>query len=209
MPKTALRKPPGSARCCGPWPRRALYLATSSRKYEGWLGSVYTPSRYETRGKFSKAKFGKGCLAEYAETFPVVCGDFAFYQIPTPDCWPKLFGETPGSLLFGFNVPEDVQTFEPSRQVQEPYEVARAGLVTIATEAIGRKKPAFLFVNNRLEGHAPTTIEAVATGLLGSSRDSYGLDNYPVFLCVAARVCRKQASFSAWWRSRWRIRRLR
>jgi hypothetical protein len=31
--------------------------------------------------------------------------------------------------------------------------------------------PAFLFVNNRLEGHAPTTIEAVADRLLGAARD--------------------------------------
>ena len=28
-----------------------------------------------------------------------------------------------------------------------------------------RKKPAFVFVNNRLEGNAPTTIEAVADAI--------------------------------------------
>jgi hypothetical protein len=62
-----------------------------------------------------------------------------------------------------------VQTFEPYRLVQEPNQAARAGLITIATEAITKQKPALLFVNNRLEGHAPTTIEAIAGGLMRSS----------------------------------------
>jgi hypothetical protein len=35
----------------------------------------------------------------------------------------------------------------------------------IARRSLQRKKPAFLFVNNRLEGNAPTTIEAVVDGL--------------------------------------------
>jgi hypothetical protein len=58
---------------------RGIYFGTSSWKYEGWLGSIYTPARYETRGKHSKAKFERECLSEYARTFPTVCGDFAFY----------------------------------------------------------------------------------------------------------------------------------
>jgi hypothetical protein len=42
----------------------------------------------------------------------------------------------------------------------------REGLVHIATTARGAGKAAFIFVNNRLEGNAPTTIEAVAQSLL-------------------------------------------
>jgi hypothetical protein len=34
-----------------------VYFGTSSWKYEGWLGSIYTPERYLTRGKFSKKKW--------------------------------------------------------------------------------------------------------------------------------------------------------
>ena len=49
-----------------------IYFGTSSWKYDGWLGSIYSEDRYLTRGKFSKAKFEKGCLAEYAATFPAV-----------------------------------------------------------------------------------------------------------------------------------------
>jgi hypothetical protein len=58
---------------------RGIYFGTSSWKYEGWLGSIYKTDRYLTRGKHSRAKFEENCLAEYAEVFPTVCGDFAFY----------------------------------------------------------------------------------------------------------------------------------
>src|SRR4051812_13051080 len=103
--------PPQAARL-GPRLRaladRGVYFGTSSWKYEGWLGSIYSPERYTTRGKFSRKKFEAECLAEYAETFPVVCGDFAFYQFPTEDYWARLFGGTPADLLFAFKVPEDL-----------------------------------------------------------------------------------------------------
>jgi len=87
---------------------QGIYFGTSSWKYEGWLGSIYSPHRYLTRGKFSKAKFEAGCLAEYAATFPVVGGDFSFYQFPSADYWARLFEGSPSSLLFGLKVPEDI-----------------------------------------------------------------------------------------------------
>jgi len=87
---------------------QGLYFGTSSWKYEGWLGSIYDESRYQTRGKFSKKKFEAECLREYARTFPVVGGDFSFYQFPSPAYWRNLFEGSPDSLLFGLKVPEDV-----------------------------------------------------------------------------------------------------
>ncbi len=292
---------------------QGVYFGTSSWKYEGWLGSIYSPHRYTTRGQVSKAKFDASCLAEYAETFSTVCGDFAFYQFPTDAFWSKLFGESPQSLSFAFKVPEHltvttwplharygklagqtnadflnpalfmsafakplmpyrdrintlifefgtfnksafkdageflaeldpfldalpegfrysieirnpeylrsdyfallhqhnvahvfnawtrapelgeqigmdgaftadfsvcrallakgrpyekaVESFEPYERTQEVNQSARDGLVAIARNAIARKKLAFLFVNNRLEGNAPSTIEAVADEL--------------------------------------------
>jgi hypothetical protein len=57
---------------------RGIYFGTSSWKYDGWLGSIYRQERYLTRAEFSNANFEQNCLAEYAETFPTVCGDFAF-----------------------------------------------------------------------------------------------------------------------------------
>ena len=43
-----------------------------------------------------------------------------------------------------------------------PNEGARDALREIAARSRARKKPAFLYVNNRLEGFAPGTIETVA-----------------------------------------------
>lgn len=85
---------------------RGVYLGTSSWKYEGWLGQIYSPQRYVTRGRFSRKKFEETCLAEYAETFPVVCGDFSFYQFPAESFWRRLFASAPESLRFAFKVPE-------------------------------------------------------------------------------------------------------
>jgi uncharacterized protein YecE (DUF72 family) len=299
--------------------RQGIWLGTSSWKYEGWLGSVYQPDRYQTRGKFSRKKFEESCLAEYAETFPAVCGDFSFYQFPTPDSWNRLFDATPDDFRFAFKVPEEitvakwpghprygtragqpneafldasvfsslfarrlapyrdrvatlifefgtfargtfpepidfferldpflaalpggfrysveirnpeylgsdyfgllashnvahvfnawtrmpelsdqlamgdaftadftvtrallargrgydeaVKRFEPYRETQEPNPPVRQALRSIAHEAMRRRIPAFLFVNNRLEGNAPSTIEAVA-GLIDEEASS-------------------------------------
>src|SRR4051812_44028294 len=87
---------------------QGIYFGTSSWKYEGWLGSIYTEGRYQTRGKHSKKKFEETCLSQYAATFPTVCGDFAFYQFPSEEYWERLFRQTPADFLFGFKVPEDI-----------------------------------------------------------------------------------------------------
>lgn len=90
------------------WADRGVYFGTSSWKYPGWLGSIYSQDRYLTRNKFSKAKFEEKCLSEYAETFPVVGGDFSFYQFPAPDTWAKVFTGTPPGFGFGLKAPEMV-----------------------------------------------------------------------------------------------------
>jgi uncharacterized protein YecE (DUF72 family) len=311
--------PPQASRLASKLRRLAekeIFFGTSSWKYEGWLGTIYSPERYKTRGKFSRKAFEAGCLEEYAQVFPVVCGDFAFYQFPTAEYWERLFGTTPDGFQFGFKVPEDitvarwptharygtragkaneafldaevfkmlfarrlepyrarvatlifefgafskaefptpadffarldtflealpggfrlsveirnpeylgadyfallarhgvahvfnawtrmpeldtqrempgafsadftvvrallrkgrgygqaVDAFQPYQHVQEPNPAARDAMQAIALEARRRKSPAFLFVNNRLEGHAPTTIEDVADRLEAS-----------------------------------------
>jgi uncharacterized protein YecE (DUF72 family) len=289
-------------------------FGTSSWKYEGWVGSIYSRERYATRGKLSRTRCEAECLAEYARTFPTVCGDFAFYQFPIADYWQRLFGQAPAGFLFGFKVPEEVtvaawpkhrrygekageenkgfldaallrqhflkplepyadrvgvlifefgtfpksvfrtvdeflfrldhflgglpggfryaveirnpeylgegyfaclrghgvahvlnawtrmpelgvqfdkpgvetadfsvvrallskgrkyeqavDSFKPYERVREPNEATREAMRRVAGRAKQRKKPAFLFVNNWLEGHAPTTIEAVADQLV-------------------------------------------
>lgn len=86
----------------------SIFFGTSSWKYDGWLGSVYSPERYLTRKRFSRAKFEAECLREYSETFPVVGGDFSFYQFPSPEAWAKIFAATPAGFGFGLKVPEQV-----------------------------------------------------------------------------------------------------
>ena len=85
-----------------------IFIGTSSWKYEGWLGQIYTRERYLVRGSFSLKKFQAECLAEYAEIFPVVGGDFSFYQFPSRDYWRRLFASAPESLRFGLKVPEQI-----------------------------------------------------------------------------------------------------
>lgn len=310
LPPQAARLAPRLKKLAG----QGVYFGTSSWKYEGWLGSIYSEERYKTRNKHSKKKFEETCLAEYVRIFPTVCGDLTFYQFPSVDYWARLFAQTPPDFLFGLKAPEDitvstwpkharygaraglqndhfldaksfgrfftdrlaphkdqvgplifefgtfnksifptpadfmekldpflgslpkgfryaveirnpeylspayfdllsshnvahvlsawtrmpslsdqvqlpgvftsdftvvrallrkgrgyeaaVDSFEPYREIQEPNQEARDGLVEIAGQSRQRKKPAFLFVNNRLEGNAPGTIEAVVGRLL-------------------------------------------
>ena len=65
-----------------------------------------------TRGRFSAKKFESECLAEYGEVFPAVCGDFSFYQFPSPAYWQRLFGSAGRELRFGFKVPEEITVRE-------------------------------------------------------------------------------------------------
>jgi len=85
-----------------------IYIGGSSWKYEGWIGQVYTRSNYLSRGRFSRQLFESTCLKEYAQTFPTVCGDFAFYQFPTPEFWNRLFSLAPEGFQFAFKVPEQI-----------------------------------------------------------------------------------------------------
>jgi uncharacterized protein YecE (DUF72 family) len=83
-----------------------IYIGGSSWKYEGWLGQVYSRERYLARGRFSRKRFEDECLREYCETFPAVCGDFAFYRFPNDAFWQKLFAQAPEGFRFAFKVPE-------------------------------------------------------------------------------------------------------
>ena len=87
---------------------QGIYIGGSSWKYEGWIGQIYTRGNYLSRGRFSRRLFESTCLMEYAETFPTVCGDFAFYQFPEPDFWARLFAMAPEGFQFAFKAPEQI-----------------------------------------------------------------------------------------------------
>jgi len=92
--------------------RDQIYIGTSSWKYEGWCGQIYTRDRYASRGKFAQKRFEAECIGEYAETFPIVCGDFAFYQFPAEQYWKRLFTSSGPDLRFAFKVPEEITVRE-------------------------------------------------------------------------------------------------
>lgn len=85
-----------------------VYFGTSSWKYPGWLGSVYTRDRYVWRGRFSKTRFERLCLAEYAEVFKTVCVDAAYYAFPGETGLRELASMVPDDFLFAFKVTGDI-----------------------------------------------------------------------------------------------------
>jgi uncharacterized protein YecE (DUF72 family) len=88
--------------------RDGVLIGTSSWKYPGWLGQLYSPQRYQTRGKFSEAKFERSCLAEYAETFSTVCVDAGYYAFPREDYLAGLAEQVPEHFRFGFKVTDEI-----------------------------------------------------------------------------------------------------
>ena len=85
-----------------------VYVGTSSWKYEGWLGQLYAPGRYEYRGKVAKTRFERDCLAEYAEVFKTVSVDAAYYDFPRREYLQKLADAVTNDFKFGFKVTDAV-----------------------------------------------------------------------------------------------------
>ena len=83
---------------------KGVFIGTSSWKYEGWFGQVYTPVRYEYRGKVAKTRFQRDCLSEYAEVFKTVCVDAAYYDFPRREYLQGLADQVPDDFRFGFKV---------------------------------------------------------------------------------------------------------
>jgi uncharacterized protein YecE (DUF72 family) len=92
---------------------RGVFIGTSSWKYEGWFGQLYSPARYEYRGKVAKTRFQRDCLSEYAEVFKTVCVDAAYYDFPRRECLEGLADQVPDDFRFGFKVTDalTIKTF--------------------------------------------------------------------------------------------------
>ena len=87
---------------------KGVYIGTSSWKYEGWLGQLYAPDRYEYRGKVAKSRFQRNCLIEYAEVFKTVCVDAAYYNFPSEKYLEGLASQVPDDFRFGFKVTDAI-----------------------------------------------------------------------------------------------------
>src|SRR5438094_7913365 len=83
---------------------KGVFIGTSSWKYDGWFGQLYTPAHYEYRGKVAKTRFERECLPEYTEVFKTVCVDAAYYAFPSDKYLAGLAAQVPLDFTFRFNV---------------------------------------------------------------------------------------------------------
>lgn len=135
---------------------RGVFVGTSSWKYPGWRGLVYTEERYASRGRFSMKRFNAECLAEYAEVFPSVGVDHTFYDWPRPEMMRRYVSETPDGFTFSLKVTEavTVKRFPKherygERAGRENADFLRADLFTEmflrSTDALGAKRGSLIF----------------------------------------------------------------
>jgi uncharacterized protein YecE (DUF72 family) len=85
-----------------------VFIGTSSWKYDGWVGQLYTPSRYQFRGKVAATRFKRDCLNEYAEVFKTVCLDATYYKFPEPKNLHELVSQVPPDFKFGFKITDEI-----------------------------------------------------------------------------------------------------
>jgi len=88
--------------------KQGVFIGTSSWKYEGWFGQLFTPARYEYRGKVAKTRFERDCLREYAEVFKTVSVDAAYYTFPSEKYLNGLADQVPDDFRFGLKVTDTV-----------------------------------------------------------------------------------------------------
>jgi len=87
---------------------KGVFIGTSSWKYPGWRGMLYDDARYVWRGRFSKTRFDRLCLAEYAEVFRTVSVDAAYYKFPDARFWEELVAQVPPHFFFSLKVTDEI-----------------------------------------------------------------------------------------------------
>lgn len=83
---------------------QGIYLGTSSWKFPGWIGGLFTEENYRYRGKLSDTRFQQHCLEEYANVFPTVGVDATYYTFPTEKFARGLAAQVPAHFRFSFKV---------------------------------------------------------------------------------------------------------
>jgi uncharacterized protein YecE (DUF72 family) len=87
---------------------QGVFLGTSSWKYPGWLGQLYTEDRYIWHGRFSESRFERLCLAQYAEVFSTVSVDASYYKFPDARFLEGLISQVPAGFQFTFKVTDRI-----------------------------------------------------------------------------------------------------
>jgi hypothetical protein len=67
-------------------------------------------------------------------------------------------------LRYGRNYETAVKTFTPYDRIRDPHAESHDALRNLIQSSLGQRRPAYIFVNNRLEGNAPGTIRGVMAG---------------------------------------------
>jgi len=81
-----------------------VYVGTSSWKYEGWLGMIYSPEKYLRYFKSGPPRHQKGRF----QTFKTVCLDAGFYQFPNPKTMEGYLAQVPEDFKMSLKVTEDL-----------------------------------------------------------------------------------------------------
>ncbi len=71
------------------------------------------------------------------------------------------FTLTRALLRHGRSYEQAVAQFSPYKEIRDPNPPARASIKELIRRARAERQEAYIFVNNRLEGNAPATIEAI------------------------------------------------
>jgi uncharacterized protein YecE (DUF72 family) len=82
-------------------------------------------------------------------------------QVRLQDAWTADFIVTRALLRRGRVYEDAVDTFSPYDHIQDPNPGARGAIRDMIRTARAQRRQAYIFVNNRLEGNAPGTIEAI------------------------------------------------
>jgi uncharacterized protein YecE (DUF72 family) len=90
------------------WSELGIHIGTSSWKYPGWMGSLYSEQAYLHHGHFSKARFDRTCLTEYAQVFRTVGVDAAYYAFPSATTWSGWTRQVPAGFLFSPKVTDEI-----------------------------------------------------------------------------------------------------
>lgn len=85
---------------------RGVFLGTSSWKYAGWQGWLYS-KKYKT-----KKSFNEDCLVEYAEHFPAVGVDHTYYTWPSEKQFAQYQTQTPPHFRFCLKATETISVLK-------------------------------------------------------------------------------------------------
>lgn len=85
-------------------------------------------------------------------------------QLDQPDVFTADFTVARALLREGRAYERAVEAFSPYREIRDENPETRQALKELVGAGLKTRRPTFLFVNNRLEGNAPMTIEGVVAG---------------------------------------------